>query len=311
MADALAWFLEARPKIIRMSADHIADPHEQNRRSWNAVTAAHNSHKQNQAEFLRRGGSTLFPEELELLGDPSGRRLVHLQCNCGQDSLSLAALGAKVTGVDISDEAIGFARRLSRESGIPARFIRSDLFDWFDADSEAGERFELAFSTYGTIGWLRDLDRWARGVFTRLAPGGRLVLLEFHPLAFSFDASGRVIEPYFHAAPLQEEQGVSDYVARSGDGLTPMGRTPDAQEAPAFKNPEPSVAYPWTLAETVSSVARAGLLIEVVREYPYANGCQLFEGLRDLGQRRYGMPESVPLVPLMFGLTARRPEAPP
>lgn len=88
------------------------DLHEANRLSWNAATVAHNSHKGDQAAFFRRGGSTLFPEELDLLGDIAGLSLLHLQCNSGQDSLSLAQLGADVTGVDISDEAIAFARRL-------------------------------------------------------------------------------------------------------------------------------------------------------------------------------------------------------
>ena len=73
------------------------DVREQNRKSWNAATRAHNSHKADQAGFLRGGGTTLFPEELVLLGDLQGKRLVHLQCNAGQDSLSLAARGADVT----------------------------------------------------------------------------------------------------------------------------------------------------------------------------------------------------------------------
>src|SRR5262249_18500319 len=79
------------------------DLHEANRLSWNAATDANNSHKQDQAEFFRAGGSTLYPEEVELLGDVRGKTLVHLQCNAGQDTLSLARLGAVVTGVDISD----------------------------------------------------------------------------------------------------------------------------------------------------------------------------------------------------------------
>ena len=80
--------------------------HETNRLAWNAATQAHNSHKGDQARYLREGGSTLFPEEVELLGGLAGKSLVHLQCNAGQDTLSLAKLGATVTGVDISDEAI-------------------------------------------------------------------------------------------------------------------------------------------------------------------------------------------------------------
>ena len=98
--------------------------HEVNRLSWNQATKAHNSHKYDQAGFFRRGGSTLFAEEIDLLGDISGQHVVHLQCNAGQDTLSLALRGAVVTGVDISDEAITFARQLSAESRVPAQFFR-------------------------------------------------------------------------------------------------------------------------------------------------------------------------------------------
>ncbi len=73
-----------------------SDLHEANRLSWNAATRAHNSHKADQAAFFRNGGSTLYPEELQLLGHLDGLRLLHLQCNAGQDSLSLARLGARV-----------------------------------------------------------------------------------------------------------------------------------------------------------------------------------------------------------------------
>ncbi|MDQ3793582.1 MAG: class I SAM-dependent methyltransferase, partial [Actinomycetota bacterium] len=98
------------------------DLREQNRLSWNAVAGAHESHRGDLAGFLRSGGSTLFPEELELLGNLEGKTLAHLQCNSGGDSLSLAGRGATVTGVDISDEAIAFARQLAADTGIPATF---------------------------------------------------------------------------------------------------------------------------------------------------------------------------------------------
>src|SRR6266568_2340420 len=100
---------------LRLRIMLARDLHEDNRQSWNSATKAHNSHKGNQADFLRSGGSTLFPEELDLLGDD-------------------------VTGVDISDEAISFATKLSGASGIPATFVRADLFDWFE---RADERFDV------------------------------------------------------------------------------------------------------------------------------------------------------------------------
>ena len=99
--------------------------YEGTRRSWNLATRNHNAHKGDQAAALRAGNDPLFLDELELLGELRGRRLVHLQCNAGQDTLGLARRGAVATGVDLSDEAIAFARRLSADSGILARSGRS------------------------------------------------------------------------------------------------------------------------------------------------------------------------------------------
>src|SRR5258706_9699764 len=124
------------------------DLHEQNRRSWNHATTAHETHKGDQAGFLRGGGSTLFPEEIELLGNLSGKRVVHLQCNAGPDTLSLVARGARVLGVDISDTAIAAARKLASAAGIDGRFERADLYEWFDAAAERGDQFDVRFPSY-------------------------------------------------------------------------------------------------------------------------------------------------------------------
>lgn len=274
--------------------------HDQNRRSWNAITPVHNSHKRDQAAFLRNGGTTLFPDELELLGDLASKRLVHLQCNCGQDTLSLAAAGADVLGVDISDDAIAFAEQLSADSGIAARFVRSDLFDWFDGTDE---RFDVAFTSYGGVGWLCDLDRWARGIARVLVPGGRLVFLEFHPLVWSFTKDGTFGDSYFLADEIREDEGVSDYV---GAPLAPSGFEPGMRD---YKNPERAVSFQWTAAQIVQSLVDAGLRLDVMREYPYTNGCEVFEGMTPLPDRRFGMPEGLPTMPLMLGLVASKPGA--
>jgi SAM-dependent methyltransferase len=283
------------------------DPHreftEQNRRSWNEATPGHNRHKHDQAGFLRRGGSTLFPEELELLGGQVGKRLLHMQCNCGQDTLSLARLGARVTGVDISDAAIDFARRLSDDAAITADFERAELVTWLNQAAAAGRRFDTAFCSYGSLGWLPDLRAWADGVCGVLDPGGMLCVLEFHPLVWSFGPDGRVVEPYFLEQPIHDRTGVEDYVARSGDGLAPMGRVPDLG---TFSNPEPSISFQWTVAGLVQAVADCGLRITRLVEYPFANGCRVFAGMRELAGRRFAMPVGLPDMPLMLGLVAQR-----
>ncbi|MFE5642467.1 class I SAM-dependent methyltransferase [Rhodococcus sp. NPDC056516] len=140
-----------------------------------------------QAQFFRNGGSTLFPEEVALLGEIAGSSILHLQCNSGQDSLSLAALGANVTGVDLSDSAIDFARTLSTESDIAAEFERAEVSGWLREAAAAERKFDRVFSSYGTVIWLPDLDEWAEGIAGVLAPDGRFVLVEFHPFAMCFD----------------------------------------------------------------------------------------------------------------------------
>lgn len=282
------------------------EAHEANRLSWNAATPAHNSHKGDQAAWLRAGGSTLFPEERALLGDVSGRRLLHLQCNAGQDTLSLAALGALATGVDISDEAVAFARRLAAESGTRAEFERADVYDWLEEAGRAGRRFDLAFSSYGAVCWLSELGAWARGIAGVLAPGGRFVLVEFHPAAAMFDEGMRLSFPYSSGGrAIRCEDGVSDYVAASGDGLLH-----GAEGRPGvvdFRNPHPSHEFAWGVADVVAALLEAGLALESLREWPYSNGYAPFRGMRALPGRRWARPEGVPEMPLMYGVAARKP----
>jgi len=280
--------------------------HEQNRLSWNAATVAHNSHKGDQAAFFRQGGSTLFPEEIELLGDLAGRSLVHLQCNAGQDTLSLARLGAEATGVDISDEAVGFAARLSAESGVAARFERADVYDWLEAAAREGRRFDVAFSSYGAIGWLSDLAAWGRGIAGVLAPGGRFVLVEFHPLIHTMDEAMRFRWPYSGGGePIEVAEGIGDYVELSGEGLTHGAEYREG--VVGFTNPHPTVEFSWGVADVVTALVDAGLVLETLREYPYTNGWKVFEGMRAAPGRRFRTPEGIPDLPLMFAVVARKP----
>jgi SAM-dependent methyltransferase len=266
------------------------------RRSWNNATRNHNAHKGDQAALLRSGADVLFPEELELLGELTGKRLVHLQCNAGQDSLGLARRGATVHGVDLSDEAVAFARRLSQDSGVPATFERSELLSWL---ATTDRRFQVAFTSYGATGWLPDLDGWARGVARVLEPGGSLVYVEFHPLVWSVgETFGLDRDDYFTRDTFHEP--VSDYVRASGSALGVV------EVAEVLDNDVPAVSWQWTLAEIVDAIARAGLRVERLREYPYANGCLVHPRLVATEGRRWAWPDGVAKVPLMFGLRATK-----
>lgn len=139
--------------------------HEQNRLSWNAATRAHHSHKADQAKFYLEGGDKLYQEEAALLGEFTGKSVVHLQCNSGQDTLSMKRLGAEtLPGIDISDEAISFARRLSADSGIEASFLRADVYDWLASAASGAERWDVVFCSYGAVIWLSDLATWPSGL---------------------------------------------------------------------------------------------------------------------------------------------------
>jgi SAM-dependent methyltransferase len=275
---------------------------ERNRRSWNAAVAAHESHRPGQAAFLRGGGSTLFPEELELLGELRGRRLLHVLCNAGQDSLSLAALGAEVTGVDLSDEAVARARRLSDESGISARFVCADV-DAFLAGVR--EPFDLIYGGYGVVCWLPDLAGFAGAAAGALAPGGRLALIDFHPASNMLDAEWRLARSYpAGGEALDLAEGVGDYVGASGGGLAPGGF---AESTGAFRNPHPCRLYRWGIGEVVSALAAAGLRITTLREYAHVNGERPFARMEPAPGRRWLPPPDVPAVPLMYGLAAENP----
>ena len=274
--------------------------HEINRLSWNEATRAHNGHKGDQAAFFRAGGNTLFPEELSLLVDIAGKEILHLQCNCGQDSLSIAQhLGAIVTGVDISDEAIRFARQLSQDSGINASFIRADVYDFF---SDESQRYDIVFSSYGVHCWLSDLAAWGRGIAGCLKRGGRFVLVDFHPVFAMLDEEWQLSHDYMGGICHEFESGVGDYVALTGAAAevdTLLSGVSD------FHNPFPGVEYQWGIAEIMSALIDAGLSLSHLEEYNYCNGFKPMSDMVDLGSRRYGLPAHLPPnLPLMFSLVA-------
>jgi SAM-dependent methyltransferase len=275
------------------------DLHEQNRRSWNLATRAHNSHKRDQVGFLRAGGSTLYPEELELLGDLGGKTLLHLQCNSGQDTLSLAARGAIVTGVDISDEAISFAQELSAGSGIAGTFERADVYDWLAAARPAS--FDIVFCSYGALMWLSDLGPWGKGIARVLSPGGRFVTVEAHPFMMVFGEDLALRYEYGGGAEVRDP-GVHDYVAAAGDALTPSGWQEGVQ---GFQNTEPDISFQWGLGEVLGALTGPGLVIERFVEYPFTRW-KAFTRQEMAEDKTFRLPAGTPQLPLMFGLVATR-----
>lgn len=231
--------------------------------------------------------------ETRLVGDVTGRSLLHLQCHFGLDTLSWARRGATVTGVDFSGEAIGAARALAAEVGVPATFVQSDVYD---LPSVLRGEFDIVFASHGVLCWLPDLERWVAVAAHFMRPGGLFCLIDGHPVPLLFDDTRddrelRIAYPYFHpggdaGAPLRCERRGS-YAA------------PDA--------PFDSVTYQWVhpLSEVVGAVLGAGLRLQSFEEYSYAAWAML-PWMVERPDGMWELPEGALSLPMMFSLTAAK-----
>lgn len=263
---------------------------------WNELVPLHAASKDYDVEGFKSGTRGLHPIEAAEIGDVGGLDLLHLQCHFGLDTLALARLGARVTGVDFAPAAIETARAMAAELGIDARFVESDLYD---APNRLTERFDLVFTTWGTICWLPDVSRWAEVVAHFLRPGGRLYFADAHPFTHSLDDSAeaaalptgsfRVGYPYFAHAEPQVFDNAASYVET--DAATQATR-----------------AYEWAhpVSEIVNALVRAGLAIEWLHEHP-AITWRMLPVLVEGDDRLFRWPEAFePKLPLSLSISARK-----
>lgn len=155
-----------------------------NKAAWNQKTAQHIHSDFYELDAFLAGKNVLRDVELGLLGDVKGKKILHLQCHFGMDSLCLSRMGADVTGVDLSDQAIEQARKLNADLHLDAKFICCDLYS---LPQYLSEDFDIVFTSYGTIGWLPDLGKWAAIIQRYLKPTGKFVMVDFHPFIWTFD----------------------------------------------------------------------------------------------------------------------------
>ncbi|WP_294331957.1 class I SAM-dependent methyltransferase [uncultured Chryseobacterium sp.] len=173
-----------------------------NRNSWNAKVEPHLKSDFYFVDEFLKGRTSLNSIELELLGNVQNKSILHLQCHFGQDSISLARLGAKVTGIDLSDKAIEAAGDLARKAQTDTEFICTDLYN---LPNILDRKFDIVFTSYGTIGWLPDLRKWAEIISRFLKPEGKFVMAEFHPVVWMFDDDFKGIKyNYFNEKPIIE-----------------------------------------------------------------------------------------------------------
>jgi SAM-dependent methyltransferase len=249
-----------------------------NRELWDAWTGIHRDSAFYDIDAFLSGESSLNGIEREAVGDVRGKRLLHLQCHFGMDTLSWARLGAEVTGVDFSPKAIEAARELAAQAGIEAEFLCADVTQ---LPAEWSGRFDIVFTSYGVLPWLPDLSPWAATIARVLRPGGVLHLVDFHPLTGMLDDDGRTLRhPYFHASEPDRYEVEGSYADPGAD----------------FRHE----AFEWAhgLSDVLMSLIRAGLSIRELHEYDYSpHGCYPYLEEQEPGRWRVrGATERLPLV---------------
>ncbi len=272
------------------------DPFAVNFRNWESRVPIH---AKSQAYGLDRfiadpeHLSTVVQFDRPHLGDVAGQRAVHLQCHIGTDTLSLARLGAEVTGVDFSPSALAVARDLSARAGPSVRYVEASMADVLDA---LPETFDLVYTGVGALNWLPSVAEWARTVASLLAPGGRLYLREGHPmlntLADDRDDQELVVTfPYFETQAPVSWQSTASY---TGD-------------ADPLESPE-SMEWSHGLGETVQAVLDAGLVLTRLAEHQTLDW-RFFPWMEEVhpGADRWMLPGGRERLPLMYTLEARKP----
>ncbi len=234
----------------------MADYREINRANWDERVPAHvASAGYAVSRFTADPGflSQVVRFDLPRLGDIAGLRGVHLQCHIGTDTVSLARLGASMTGLDFSAPAVAAARELAAATGADATFAEAEVYAAPDVLGRGG--FDLVYTGVGALCWLPDIRRWAGVVGALLRPGGRLFIREGHPMLWALDderADGLLVVkyPYFERAePMVFDQD-GTYVDTDA----------------AFTH---NVTHVWNhgLGEIVTALLEAGLAVTALAEH--------------------------------------------
>lgn len=257
---------------------------EINRKSWNERTGVHVESAFYDNKSFIAGRNSLQEIELELLGDLAGKSVLHLQCHFGQDTISLTRLGATATGVDLSDVAIEKAKELATETNSAAKFICCDIYD---LPEHLNEQFDVVFTSYGTIGWLPDIDKWAAIVNRFLKPGGRFVFAEFHPVVWMFDDNFEKVKyNYFNANPIAE---TTEGTYTDGDALSKQD----------------FVSWNHGLAEVVTSLLNQGLKFDSLTEYDYSP-FDCFNGTVEVTPGKFRIEKLANNIPMVYAVVVSK-----
>lgn len=261
------------------------DYFENNRKAWNAKTDIHiESAFYDVASFLN-GATSLKEIERPLLGDISGQKILHLQCHFGQDSISMSRMGASVTAIDISDVSIERAQYFAQKLNTDTTFICCNIYD---LPQHLHEKFDIIFTSYGTIGWLPDLKKWGAIISLFLKPGGKFIFAEFHPVVWMFDDQFEKIGySYFNTGPIIETYN-GTYA------------NPSAELSQEY------VMWNHGLTEVFDSLISSGLQINSFKEYNYSP-YNCFKNTVELSPGKFSIKGLEEKIPMVYSLVAVKP----
>ncbi len=248
---------------------------------WDAKTRIHlKSDFYNQEAFME-GATSLKQIELAGLPEVDGKTLLHSQCHFGQDTLSLQRMGANCTGIDLSQVAIDTAIDLNKELDLQAKFLCTNVYD---LDQNLTDSYDVVYTSYGVIGWLPDLKRWAEQLMKRLKRGGTFYMVEFHPCMYMFDWDTKRIDfRYFNNGEPYVEEEEGTYADKSAD----------------IKLKE----YFWqhSFGDLMTALIEQGLSITRFQEYDYSP-YDLFSGKGKRAEDEYIFEVNGTNIPLVFEL---------
>jgi SAM-dependent methyltransferase len=254
-----------------------------NKASWNKRTMVHKDSAFYDLDGFKTGKSSLNKIELDELSDVKGKSLLHLQCHFGMDTLGWEREGAIVTGADLSDVSIRLAREITAALKMNAQFICANIYDLTDAAKVpelAGSLFDIVFTSYGTIGWLPDLDKWAATVAHFLKPGGIFYIADFHPALWMMDEEFKFVKyPYFN----------TELIAEITEGTYTDRNAPIRSEDYSWNHP---------FSEIFNALISHGLNIVQFNEFPFSpyNCFNNLEQGDDGMWRIKGMNEKLPVM---------------
>ncbi len=255
---------------------------EANKKSWATIAKHHYKAFKKQ---LSQNKSTLSETQIDELGDISGKKLIHLQCNTGADTISLARMGAKITGVDLVPENIQYAKKLAKDLCFnDAAFIESNVLNIMDVHDE---KYDIVYTTEGVLCWLPDLYLWARNVRHLLKDNGFLYLLDCHPLFMAWDEEKLpdlvVKYPYFRKTA-DKDEFIGGYACEA----------------------KKSVNYSWmyTIGEIINALSKAGMHVEWLHEFDWLFYKLPAEQHRKYDNGTWAFPEHKGKLPYSFSLKA-------